>query len=71
MGENASENGNLSGMLAGLEQRMLALLRVLSGENDRIAMEQLRAALRTAQAVEEMARQGVRLRDQPTAVWGP
>ncbi len=40
-----------------------------SRDDDRLALETLRAAQRTAQAVEEIARHGVRLRDPPPAVW--
>ncbi len=59
------------GMLAAaLEQRLQGMIQVLRADQERLATEQLRALLRTAEAVEQMAHQGVKLQEQPPAVWG-
>lgn len=54
---------------AALAERLAALVRSAGAESDRLALETLRAGQRTAQAVEEIARHGVRLREPPPAVW--
>lgn len=55
--------------LGGVVERLAALVRSAGAESDRLALETLRAGQRTAQAVEEIARHGVRLREPPPAVW--
>ena len=62
---------NVAGVLAALEQRLQILLQTVRSDQEHLATEQLRALLRTAEAVEEIARQGVKLQEPPPAVWGP
>jgi|GEM_PF-2559398 len=69
MAENHLDN--VAAVLAALEQRLQTLLQALRADQEHLAIEQLRALLRTAEAVEEMARQGVKLQEPPPAVWGP
>ena len=69
MAENHLDN--VAGVLAALEQRLQILLQTVRSDQEHLATEQLRALLRTAEAVEEIARQGVKLQEPPPAVWGP
>lgn len=69
MAESGSDN--IGALVAALEQRLQALLEAVRTEQEQLAMDQLRALLRTAEAVEEMVRQGVKLQEAPPAVWGP
>lgn len=68
---NIGNGDSLGACLSAWEQRMQAALQALRMDQERIAVEQLRAALRTADAVEEIARQGVKLQEPIPAVWGP
>ena len=69
MAENNPDN--VAALLAALEQRLQTLLQTVRTDQEHLAIEQLRALLRTAEAVEEMARQGVKLQETPPALWGP
>jgi hypothetical protein len=69
MAENNPDN--VAALLAALEQRLQTLLQTVRSDQEHLATEQLRALLRTAEAVEEMARQGVKLQETPPALWGP
>ncbi|MCS7306255.1 MAG: hypothetical protein NZ602_14250 [Thermoguttaceae bacterium] len=68
---NGNSSENIGVLLMAVVDRLQGLIQTLRADQERLSVEQLRAALRTAEAVEEMARQGIKLQEVPTAVWGP
>ncbi|HOM17222.1 MAG TPA: hypothetical protein PLQ00_07835 [Thermoguttaceae bacterium] len=68
---DGNSSDNVDALLAAVVDRLQGLIQTLRADQERVETEQLRALVRTAEAVEEMARQGVKLQETPAAVWGP